>query len=75
MNIFLAIDKPKTKMISLKGSSIMKGTDSVGSANFNGLCFHPGLEVSAKFKCPNYEKYVGKSCPYAHLKVYGVTMA
>lgn len=53
----------------------MKGTDSVGSANFNGLCFHPGLEVSAKFKCPNYEKYVGKSCPYAHLKVYGVTMA
>lgn len=53
----------------------IKGTDSLGNVNFSDLCIHSGLQFPAKFKSPYFEKYNGKSCPYAHLKVYGVAMA
>lgn len=53
----------------------IKGTDSLGNVNFSDLCIYPGLKFPNKFKCPDFEKYDGKSCPYAHLKVYGVAMA
>lgn len=43
--------------------------------NFNDLCIHPGMKVSTKFKCPDFEKYDGKRCPYAHIKVYEIAMA
>lgn len=52
----------------------IKGTDSLGRVNFSDLCIHPGLKFPAKFRC-NFEKYDGKSCPYAHMKVYGEAMA
>lgn len=50
----------------------IKMIDSLGSVNFSDLYIHPGLKFSEKFKCPDFEKYDGKCCPYAHLKVYGV---
>lgn len=34
-----------------------------------------GLKFPAKFKCPDFKKYHGKSYPFAHLKVYGVAIA
>lgn len=52
----------------------MKGTDSFLSVNFNDLYIRPGLKFSVKFKCSDFEKYDGRSCAYAHLKVYGVAM-
>lgn len=33
------------------------------------------MKFPAKFKYSNFEKYDGKNCSYAHLKVYGVAMA
>lgn len=36
---------------------------------------HPSFKVPCQDLVPWFEKYDGKSCPYAHLKVYGVTMA
>lgn len=47
----------------------------MGSVSFSDLCIHPGLKIPTKFKCLDFEKYDRKSCPYAHLKVYGVAMA
>lgn len=72
-----AIDKEtKDKVEELERQlKQIKGTDSLGSVNFSDLCIHPGLKFPTKFKCPDFEKYNGKSCPYAHLKVYGVAMA
>lgn len=53
----------------------IKGTDSLGSINFNDLYIHPGLKFPTTFKCLDFEKYDGKNCPYAHLKVCRVAMA
>lgn len=38
----------------------IKGTDLLDSVNFSDLCSH--VEISTKFKCPDFEKYDGKSC-------------
>lgn len=53
----------------------IKGVDSLESVNLSDLYIQPGLKFITKFKCPDFKKYDGKSCPYAHLKVYGVVMA
>lgn len=53
----------------------IKRIDSLGSVNFNDLCIHPDLKFPVNFKCPDFKKYDGKSCLYAHLKVYGVAVA
>lgn len=52
----------------------IKGVDSWGSVDFNDLCLHLGLKFPPRFKCPDFEKYDGKGCPYAHLRIYGVAM-
>lgn len=52
----------------------IKGTDSLGSGNYSDLCIHLELNFHAKFNCLDFEKYDGKSYPYAHLKVYVVGM-
>lgn len=49
----------------------IKATDLLGSVNFNNLCIHPGLKFTTKFKCLKYDE---ERCPYAHLKVYGITI-
>lgn len=33
------------------------------------------MNFPSKFKCPDFQKYDGKSCTYIHLNVYGVAMA
>lgn len=53
----------------------IKGTISLGSINFSDLCIHLGMKFPAKFKCPDFKKHDGNSCPYAHLKLYGAAMA
>lgn len=72
----MRIDKEtKDKIDELKRQlKYIKGTNSLGSVNFNELCIHPGLKFPAKFKHPDFEKYDAKSCPYTHLKVYNMAM-
>lgn len=53
----------------------MKGTDSLGSIDFHDLWVQPSLKFASKFRCPDFEKYDRKVCPYNQLKLYGVAMA
>lgn len=70
------IDKEtKDKVEELERQKQIKGTDSLDNINFSDLCIHPEIKFPAKFKCPDFKKYDGKSCSYAHLKVYGVVIA
>lgn len=63
-----------TKLMSLKGSSNKWKYIFIGSVNFNDLFIRPELKFPTKFKGPNFRKYDGKSCLYAHRKVYEVAM-
>lgn len=66
------IRKLRTKLMSLRDSS-NKSKELIRW--YNDLSIHPGLKFSSKFKCPDFEKYYGKSCSYAHLRVYKVANA
>lgn len=52
----------------------IKGADAMGSVNFTDLCIYLNLKLPPKFKMPDFQKYDGKSCPMAHLRLYGVAM-
>lgn len=63
-----AVDKEKKdKFEELKRQvKQIKGTDSLSNVNFIDVCILPELKFSSKFKCSDFKKYDGKSCPYAH---------
>lgn len=46
----------------------------MGSVNFTDPCIYPNLKLPPKFKMSDFQKYDGKSCPMAHLRLYGVAM-
>lgn len=52
----------------------IKGAEAMSSVNFTDLCIYPNLKLPQKFKMPDFQKYDGKNCPMAHLRLYGVAM-
>lgn len=53
----------------------IKSADSLETLDINNLCILLSLKFLEEFKWLDFEKYDGTSCPYTHLKVYGLVMA
>ncbi|KAK2442930.1 hypothetical protein QL285_014077 [Trifolium repens] len=45
------------------------------SLDFSSMCLVPDLVLPPKFKVPEFEKYMGLSCPKSHLIMYSRKMA
>jgi hypothetical protein len=50
------------------------GKDLFGK-NAHDLCLVPNVQIPAKFKVPEYEKYKGNTCPRSHLVMYARKMS
>ncbi|CAJ2674231.1 unnamed protein product [Trifolium pratense] len=50
------------------------GKDLFGK-NAHDLCLVPNVQIPAKFKVPDFEKYKGNSCPQSHLVMYARKMS
>ncbi|GKV53026.1 hypothetical protein SLEP1_g59575 [Rubroshorea leprosula] len=53
----------------------MQGPQAYGSIDLDDLCYYPGIQTNFKFKQPDFDKYDGSGCPYAHLQMYARKMA
>ncbi|GAU51349.1 hypothetical protein TSUD_412970 [Trifolium subterraneum] len=47
----------------------LRGKDLFGK-NAHDLCLVPNIQIPAKFKVPDFEKYKGNTCPQSHLVMY-----
>ena len=56
-------DEMQQEMRALRGKEIFGKT-------VYDLCLVPDIQISHKFKVPDFEKYKGKSCPEEHLTMY-----
>ncbi|XP_058741829.1 uncharacterized protein LOC131614229, partial [Vicia villosa] len=52
----------------------IRGKDLFGK-NAQELCLVPSVQIPAKFKVPDFEKYKGSSCPQSHLVMYARKMS
>ncbi|XP_058725876.1 uncharacterized protein LOC131597183 [Vicia villosa] len=53
-------------------------SSGIGSAKYSlreRLCLVPSVQIPAKFKVPDFEKYKGSSCPQSHLVMYARKMS
>ncbi|WJX33570.1 hypothetical protein P8452_21764 [Trifolium repens] len=64
--------RQKFKAIEDRLRSMEGGVDSL---NFPDMCLVPDLVLPPKFKVPDFEKYMGLSCPRNHLIMYSRKMA
>ncbi|GKV08463.1 hypothetical protein SLEP1_g20085 [Rubroshorea leprosula] len=53
----------------------MQGVQTNKSVDISSLCFFPNIQLPHKFKLPEFDKYNGIGCPYAHLTMYCRKMA
>ncbi|GKV40238.1 hypothetical protein SLEP1_g47907 [Rubroshorea leprosula] len=53
----------------------MQGVQTNKPVDISSLCFFPNIQLSHKFKLPEFDKYNGTGCPYAHLTMYCRKMA
>ncbi|GKU94816.1 hypothetical protein SLEP1_g8253 [Rubroshorea leprosula] len=53
----------------------MQGVQTNKPVGISSLCFFPNIQLSHKFKLPEFDKYNGTGCPYAHLTMYCRKMA
>ncbi|GKV35915.1 hypothetical protein SLEP1_g44117 [Rubroshorea leprosula] len=53
----------------------MQGVQTNKPVDISSLCFFPNIQLPHKFKLPEFDKYNGTSCPYAHLTMYYRKMA
>ncbi|GKV32766.1 hypothetical protein SLEP1_g41347 [Rubroshorea leprosula] len=53
----------------------MQGVQTNKPVDISSLCFFPNIQLPHKFKLPEFDKYNGTSCPYAHLTMYCRKMA
>ena len=52
----------------------LRGKDLFGKSVVE-LCLVPNVKISVKFKVPDFEKYMGNSCPLIHLVMYARKMS
>ncbi|GAU52021.1 hypothetical protein TSUD_418380, partial [Trifolium subterraneum] len=52
----------------------LRGKDLFGK-NAHDLCLVPNVQIPAKFKVPDFEKYKGNTCPQSHLVMYARKMS
>ncbi|WJX66355.1 ASTRA complex subunit [Trifolium repens] len=52
----------------------LRGKDLFGK-NAHDLCLVPNVQIPAKFKVPEFEKYKGNTCPQSHLVMYARKMS
>ncbi|GKV12745.1 hypothetical protein SLEP1_g23859 [Rubroshorea leprosula] len=48
----------------------MQGVQTNKPVDISSLCFFPNIQLPHKFKLPEFDKYSGTGCPYAHLTMY-----
>ncbi|GKV48344.1 hypothetical protein SLEP1_g55166 [Rubroshorea leprosula] len=48
----------------------MQGVQTNKPVDISSLCFFPNIQLPHKFKLPEFDKYNGTGCPYAHLTMY-----
>ncbi|GKV15498.1 hypothetical protein SLEP1_g26285 [Rubroshorea leprosula] len=53
----------------------MQGVQTNKPVDISSLCFFPNIQLPHKFKLPEFDKYNGTGCPYAHLTMYCRKMA
>ncbi|GKV38976.1 hypothetical protein SLEP1_g46822 [Rubroshorea leprosula] len=53
----------------------MQGVQTNKPVDISSLCFFPKIQLPHKFKLPEFDKYNGTGCPYAHLTMYCRKMA
>ncbi|GKV01716.1 hypothetical protein SLEP1_g14257 [Rubroshorea leprosula] len=53
----------------------MQGPQAYGSIDLDDLCYYLGIQTNFNFKQPDFDKYDGSGCPYAHLQMYARKMA
>ncbi|GKU89541.1 hypothetical protein SLEP1_g3667 [Rubroshorea leprosula] len=53
----------------------MQGVQTNKPVDISSLCFFPNIQLPHKFKLPEFDKYNGTGCPYAHLMMYCRKMA
>ncbi|GKV46141.1 hypothetical protein SLEP1_g53148 [Rubroshorea leprosula] len=53
----------------------MQGPQAYGSIDLDDLFYYLGIQTNFKFKQPDFNKYDGSGCPYAHLQIYARKMA
>ncbi|GKU89459.1 hypothetical protein SLEP1_g3593 [Rubroshorea leprosula] len=51
---------------------LMQGVQTNKPIDISSLCFFPNIQLLHKFKLPEFDKYNGIGCPYAHLTIGGV---
>ncbi|KAK2389663.1 hypothetical protein QL285_063239 [Trifolium repens] len=72
-------DIPQLEEAKMKFKAIedrLKTMDGVNdSLDFSSMCLVPDLVLPPKFKVPEFEKYMGLSCPKSHLIMYSRKMA
>jgi hypothetical protein len=64
--------KMKFKVIEDRLKTMEGANDSL---DFSSMCLVPDLVLPPKFKVPEFEKYMGLSCPKSHLIMYSRKMA
>ena len=57
------IDEMKREMKALRGKDVFR-------QNVQELCLVPIVVVPPKFKVPDFDKYIGNTCPRVHLTIY-----
>lgn len=72
--------RPSSAEIDRKFRAIEEKMKVTEGSNAFGLdaaemCLVPGIQIPAKFKVPNFEKYKGVSCPRMHIRAYCREMA
>ncbi|GKU94990.1 hypothetical protein SLEP1_g8408 [Rubroshorea leprosula] len=75
-----ALEERKSKEVNHKLQQLeealkaMQGPQSYGSIDLDDLCYYSGIQTNFKFKQPDFDKYDGSGCPYAHLQMYARKM-
>ncbi|GKV11352.1 hypothetical protein SLEP1_g22616 [Rubroshorea leprosula] len=77
----LALEDGKSREVDHKLKQLeealkaMQGPQAYGSIDLDDLCYYLGIQTNFKFKQPDFDKYDGSGCPYAHLQMYARKMA
>jgi len=73
------VKEEETKMLSKmkmleENVRAIQGIDAYGRLEMQDFCLFPKIEISAKFKVPDFAKFEGKIDPVIHLTMYARSM-